>query len=169
MNRACKPKSSQGPVDRLKWVVDAKGACANRTAQVLPEFGVRRLDVAYGIPNPSGDSFARALLAVFFTGAMVATTLQAVLVVAAAQRFGNAADVGWFYSAVGLGGVLGTLLVVRWRPRHVSAAILGALGAAELLSYLGFEVFPAVVLTVTLLATSSIAAVLAEARGAIDL
>src|ERR1035437_1428387 len=49
----------------------------------------------------------RSLPASFFCSAAAITALQAVLVVAAAERFGQATDVGWLYAAVGAGGVAG--------------------------------------------------------------
>jgi predicted MFS family arabinose efflux permease len=50
----------------------------------------------------------------------VVTLLQAILVVAAADRFGGADRIGYCYSAVGIGGVLGGLLALRLRARVVS-------------------------------------------------
>ena len=80
------------------------------------------------------DPMLRALAASFFCSAAAITALQAVLVVAAAERFGAAVDVGWLYAAVGAGGVAGSVALLRWTP-----AAIGARGVA-----LGFllEVIP---------------------------
>jgi MFS family permease len=67
------------------------------------------------------DPMLRALAASFFCSAAAITALQAVLVVAAAQRFGHATDVGWLYAAVGAGGVAGSLILLRWTPRTIGA------------------------------------------------
>jgi predicted MFS family arabinose efflux permease len=53
-------------------------------------------------------------------GGAVVTLLQSVLVVAAAQRFGGADRVGFCYSAVGVGGIVGGTLALRWRARRVT-------------------------------------------------
>jgi len=122
-----------------------------------------------GLRFAVADPVLRVLLATFFAGAMVVTTLQAVLVVAAAERLGNAGQVGWLYSAAGFGGVIGTAVVARWRPQRLSATLLAAIGFAELASYAGFALVPAIGASVTFLATSSIAGVLGETWGTIDL
>jgi len=122
-----------------------------------------------GLRVAVADPVLRVLLATFYSGAMVVTTLQAVLVVAAAERLGNAGEVGWLYSAAGFGGVIGTAVVARWRPRQLSGALLAAIGLAELASYVGFALVPAIGASVTFLATSSIAGVIGETWGAIDL
>ena len=67
------------------------------------------------------DPMLRALAASFFCSAAAITTLQAVLVVAAVQRFGSATDVGWLYAAVGGGGVIGSLVLLRSSPRTIRA------------------------------------------------
>ncbi len=67
------------------------------------------------------DPALRALGASFFWSSATITALQAVLVVAAAQRFGRDTSVGWLYAAVGAGGVAGSLVLLRWRPPPISA------------------------------------------------
>ncbi len=66
------------------------------------------------------DPVLRALGASFFWSSVTITALQAVLVVAAAQRFGHDTSVGWLYAAVGAGEVAGSLVLLRWRPRPIS-------------------------------------------------
>jgi predicted MFS family arabinose efflux permease len=67
------------------------------------------------------DPVLRALGASFFWSSATITALQAVLVVAAAQRFGQDTGVGWLYASVGAGGVAGSLLPLRWRPPPIRA------------------------------------------------
>jgi predicted MFS family arabinose efflux permease len=67
------------------------------------------------------DPVLRALGASFFWSSAAITALQAVLVVAAARRFGQDTGVGWLYASVGAGGVAGSLLLVRWRPPPIRA------------------------------------------------
>ena len=72
----------------------------------------------------------RSLAASFFCSGAAITALQAVLVVAAAERFGQDATVGLLYAAVGAGGVVGSLALLRWRPaadrrgRHLGGFLL---------------------------------------------
>jgi MFS family permease len=72
------------------------------------------------------DPVLRALGASFFWSSATITALQAVLVVAAAQRFGHDTSVGWLYAAVGAGGVAGSLVLLRWRPPPIGARGIGA-------------------------------------------
>jgi MFS family permease len=67
------------------------------------------------------DPVLRALGASFFWSSATITALQAALVVAAAQRFGQDTSVGWLYAAVGAGGVAGSLVLLHWRPPPISA------------------------------------------------
>ena len=79
--------------------------------------GVRRA----AWPSVLGDSFRmmvsgrriRTIAAASFGGAASVQAMQAFLVVAAAERFGSDARVGYFYAAVGLGAVMGAVLNMR--------------------------------------------------------
>lgn len=51
-----------------------------------------------------------------FASGLTATVTQALLVVAAHERFGGDAVVGYLYSGVGIGGALGGLIALRWIP-----------------------------------------------------
>jgi MFS family permease len=74
------------------------------------------------------DPSIRLIAAVGLAMGVTTTVAQAVLVVAARERFGNEAAVGILYSAVGFGGTLGGLLAFRWRPRwnHLRLALFSA-------------------------------------------
>ena len=91
-------------------------------------FAVVRLPAGAGVgvrlpawPSVLGDSFRmmvsgrriRTIAAASFGGAASVQAMQAFLVVAAAQRFGSDARVGYFYAAVGLGAVMGAVLNMR--------------------------------------------------------
>jgi MFS family permease len=66
-----------------------------------------------------------------FSGAVV-TLLQSVIVVAAAQRFGGADRVGYCYSAVGVGGIIGGGLALRLRARAVTRTDIYASALCEI-------------------------------------
>jgi hypothetical protein len=122
-----------------------------------------------GLALAFADPVLRILLARSFAGAMVITALQAVLVVAAAERLGNADQVGLLYAAAGLGGVVGTAIVARWRPRSLSAGVLGGAGIVESVAIVLFALVPQIGAALFLLVISSIAGVLGETWGIIDL
>lgn len=77
------------------------------------------------IPKPSTFAMAmrdpsiRLVAAASAAMGLTPTVAQALLVVAARERFGGDAAVGILYSAVGLGGTLGGLLAFKWRPPRI--------------------------------------------------
>jgi MFS family permease len=113
----------------------------------------------------AGDPMLRTLAASFFCSAAAITALQAVLVVAAAQRFGQATDVGWLYAAVGTGGVTGSLVLLRWTPRSIGARGV-ALGFLLEVVPLGlFALVGGLLPALGLLFVSTAAAALYQTRG----
>jgi hypothetical protein len=111
------------------------------------------------------DPMLRALAASFFCSAAAITALQSVLVVAAVERFGSAADVGWLYAAVGAGGVAGSLVLLRWTPRAISARGV-ALGFLLEIVPLGlFALIGGTVPALGLLWVSTAAAAVYQTRG----
>jgi MFS family permease len=58
----------------------------------------------------------RMVAAANFASGLTITVTQALLVVAAHERFGGDAAVGYLYSSVGIGGALGGLIALRWIP-----------------------------------------------------
>jgi len=82
---------------------------------------LRAHDDASAIAVVRRDPMLRSLGASFFCSGVAITALQAVLVVAAAQRFGHDTSAGWLYAAVGAGGVAGSLVLLRWRPATIGA------------------------------------------------
>jgi MFS family permease len=111
------------------------------------------------------DPMLRSLAASFFCSAVLVTALQGVLVVAAAQRFGQDTNVGFLYAAVGAGGVAGSLLLLRWKPPPIAS---GGITVAFLLENVPLGLFAVVsgfVPALALLAFSTAIGALYQTRG----
>jgi MFS family permease len=122
-----------------------------------------------GIPIVLRDPMLRFLAAAYVSNAAAVTALQAVLVVAADQRFGADYFVGWLYAAVGAGSLLGTLPVIRRTPSRVGMRpiILGTVLELVPLSIFVFTTFlPAAMLMLFL---SGLGASFYQTRGAVGL
>jgi MFS family permease len=111
------------------------------------------------------DPMLRALAASFFCSAAAITALQAVLVVAAAQRFGHATDVGWLYGAVGAGGVVGSVVLLRWTPRTIGARGIALGFLIEVMPLGVFALVGGLLPALGLLFVSTAAAALYQTRG----
>jgi MFS family permease len=107
----------------------------------------------------------RALAASFFCGAVAITALQAVLVVAAADRFGHATDVGWLYAAVGGGGVVGSAVLLWWTPRTIGARGIALGFLIEVIPLGLFAVTGGLLPALALLFVSTAAAAVYQTRG----
>jgi predicted MFS family arabinose efflux permease len=93
-----------------------------------------------------------------FASGLVATVTQALLVIAAHERFGGDAVVGYLYSGVGAGGVLGGLIALRWIPRRVWTRLgLFLAITIELVATAGFSASTAVFIALLGLALSAVA------------
>ncbi len=83
-----------------------------------------------GLPNPSTfalaarDPVIRLVAASNFAMGVIVTVAQALLVVAARERFGSDAAVGIMYSAVGVGGIAGGLFALRWTPPRLRIGLV---------------------------------------------
>jgi len=90
----------------------------------------RSLTVRAAAMGGFSAAFRRPVLRVIavgtFSATVVITALQAALPALASQRFGTSADAGFCWAAVGLGGVVGSLIAL-WRPLQKPAVILPAL------------------------------------------
>lgn len=106
-----------------------------------------------------GDATLRSGMAAIFGNAVVVTTLQAVLVVAATQHFHKDTYVGWLYAGVGAGGVIAGLFFLRANPRRIRRRDVVLLAIIEAASLALFVVVLNIVLAVALLFLSSVAAV----------
>jgi len=111
------------------------------------------------------DPMLRALAASSFFSAAAITALQAVLVVAAAQRFGHATDVGWLYGAVGAGGVVGSVVLLRWTPRTIGARGIALGFLVEVIPLGLFAMVGGLLPAIGLLFVSTAAAALYQTRG----
>lgn len=122
-----------------------------------------------GVPIVLRDTALRFLAAAYVSNAAAVTALQAILVVAAAQRFGHDTDVGWLYAAVGAGSLLGTLPVIRKTPDRVGTAPIVAATALELVPLALFTFATVLPLAVLVLFLSGIGASSYQTRGVIGL
>ncbi len=111
------------------------------------------------------DPVLRSLAASFFCSAAVITALQAVLVVAAAERFGHDTAVGWLYAAVGAGGVAGSVVLLRWRPPPIGALGISIGFLLEVVPLGLFALVGGLIPALALLAVSTAAAALYQTRG----
>jgi MFS family permease len=122
-------------------------------------------DRSSAIATVARDPMLRALAASFFCSAAVITALQAVLVVAAAERFGQATDVGWLYAAVGAGGVAGSVVLLRWTPRTIGARGIALGFLVEVIPLGVFALVGGLPAALGLLFLSTAAAALYQTRG----
>jgi MFS family permease len=122
-----------------------------------------------GVPIVLHDPMLRFLAVAYLSNWAAVTALQAVLVVAASQRFGHDTAVGWLYAAIGAGSLLGTLPVIRKTPERVSQKPIIAFTALELAPLAAFVFVNNIVLAVALLFLSSVGATLYQTRGAVGL
>ncbi len=120
-----------------------------------------------GIPIVMRDPTLRFLAAAYISNAAAVTAVQAVLVVAAAQRFGHDADVGWLYAAVGAGSLLGTLPVIRRTPGRVTTLPIAIAAVVELAPLALFVFATALPEGIVLLFASGLGATLYQTRGVI--
>ena len=110
------------------------------------------------------DPMLRAFAAASFWSAAAITALQAVLVVAAAQRLGHATDVGWLYAAVGAGGVAGSVVLLRWTPRTIGARGIALGFVVEVIPLGVFALVGGLLPAIGLLFVSTAAAALYQTR-----
>jgi MFS family permease len=122
-----------------------------------------------GIPIVLRDPMLRFLAAAYISNAAAVTALQAVLVVAAAQRFGHDTAVGWLYAAIGAGSLLGTLPVIRRTPERVTQRPIIAFTVLELASLAAFVFVTSIPLALALLFIGAVGSTLYQTRGNVGL
>jgi MFS family permease len=125
--------------------------------------------MAAGVPIVLRDPMLRFLAAAYVSNAAAVTALQAVLVVAAASRFGHDTMVGWLYASVGAGALLGTLPVMRRTPARVAAQSIVLGTALELVPLAAFAFVTDLPVAMALLFVSGAGATLYQTRGAVGL
>lgn len=100
----------------------------------------------------------RIVAAANFVSGMTVTVTQALLVVAAHQRFGDDTAVGYLYAGVGIGGALGGLVALRWiPPRRWTRLAVFLAATAEVIALAGFSAVVSVPIALLLLAVSAVA------------
>ncbi len=125
--------------------------------------------IRVGLRAIAGDQMLRFLAFACVSNAAAVTALQAVLVVAAAQHFGHDTVVGWLYAAVGAGGLVGTLPVIRRTPSHVGLSWIVGPSVLELAPLAVFVFVTNLPAAVILLFLSSFGATLYQTRGAVGM
>jgi MFS family permease len=98
----------------------------------------------------------RVVAAANFANGLTVTVTQALLVVAAHERFGSDAAVGYLYASVGVGGALGGLVALRWIPSRLWTRLGVFLAVTvEVVTLAGFSASTATLLALVLLAISA--------------
>jgi MFS family permease len=93
-----------------------------------------------------------------FASGLTVTVTQAFLVVAAHERFGGDSAVGYLYSSVGVGGVLGGLIALRWIPSRMwTRFALFYVITVEVVATAAFSGSTALLVALVLLAVSAVA------------
>lgn len=147
-------------IDALSFLAAAAliGSASGRSTRTLTG---RRV----GAP-PEAQHFLRAawrLAAVrlvatanFATG-FVVTVTQAVLVVAAHQRFGGDAAVGYLYASVGLGGLVGGAIALGWIPsRSWTRVAIFLVATIQVVAIAGFSASSSILEALALLTLSAV-------------
>ena len=125
--------------------------------------------VLAGLQVVRREPVLRALAAGHLCSGVLVTALQAVLVVAAGERFGHDVTVGWLYAAVGAGGVAGSVAALRWRVRGVSSRFILTGVLLEIVPLALFAATSHLVLDLALLFVSTFAGALYQTIGAVAL
>ena len=100
----------------------------------------------------------RMVAAANFASGLTVTVTQAFLVVAAHERFGGDSGVGYLYSSVGVGGVLGGLVALRCIPSRVwTRFALFLVITVEVVATAAFSGSTALLVALALLAVSAVA------------
>lgn len=104
------------------------------------------------------DPVVRLVAVVNLSMGLTITVAQAFLVVAAHERFGSDDAVGILYASVGIGGTLGGLLALRWRPpQRRMFLILYSAAVAQVVAFALFAATSNRYLDLLLLALNSVA------------
>lgn len=157
-------------IDALSFVVAAAllttllNAGRRRDGEALAPRGIR-----LGLRVIGHDPMLRFLAAASLANPAAVTALQAVLVVAAAQHFGHDIVVGWLYAAVGAGGLIGALPVIRRTPSRVGLSWIIGASILELAPLALFVWVTSLPLAMILLFLSSLGATLYQTRGAVGM
>lgn len=156
-------------VDAASFVVAGVLLLSLRHVDRRAEPGIEARSIRSGFRLVRRDPMLRALAAGYLGNAAVVTGLQAVLVVAAAERFGSDTSVGWLYAAVGAGSLVGSVWLIRRAPANIQRHTIVAATLLELAPLAGFTLVNQIALAVTLLFLSSLGAITYQTQGATGL
>jgi hypothetical protein len=160
-----------GPVplvsgDAVSFLV---GAALFASLPAMPGLGRGSLTVRSAATGGFAAVYRRPVLRIVALGAfsstLVITALQASLPDLAAQRFGSSADAGFCWAAVGLGGIIGSLIAL-WRPLQRPAVILPAI-VGEILCIGAVALAGGPAIDLILLAGNTASASLAQIEGGV--
>jgi MFS family permease len=157
-------------IDALSFVVAAAllttllNVGRRRDGEAIAPRGIR-----LGLRVIGHDPMLRFLAAASLANPAAVTALQAVLVVAAAQHFGHDIVVGWLYAAVGAGGLIGALPMIRRTPSRVGLSWIVGASILELAPLALFVAVTSLPLAMILLFLSSLGATLYQTRGAVGM
>ena len=108
----------------------------------------------------------RMVAAANFASGLAVTVTQALLVVAARERFGGDAAVGYLYSSVGIGGAVGGLVAFRWIPTRVWTRLSVFLAiVVSLVAIAAFSAATTIALALLTLAISALAGTFVDTWG----
>ncbi|MBV9099528.1 MAG: MFS transporter [Candidatus Dormibacteraeota bacterium] len=157
-------------IDALSFAVAAALLVTVHVAPVVSTgASAARRSLATGFAVVRRDAMLRAFAAAHFCSGVVITCLQAVLVIAATQRFGSDVAVGWLYAAVGAGGVSGSIVALTLRVHRVSARFIVAGTLLELVPLALFSIVSNVALCMMLLFASTFVAAVYQTSGYVGL
>jgi predicted MFS family arabinose efflux permease len=115
------------------------------------------------------DGHLRALAGAYLGGSLAVTATSAVLVVAAAERYGGADRVGALYAAVGAGGLLASTAAMRHGSARVLRSTLVAAALAEIVLLAMLTLSRGLVTAILCVAASAAAGALYQVWGATEL
>jgi len=113
----------------------------------------------HGIRPMLGDPVLRLLVSVYLGGSILVAAVQAAIVAIAADRFGSADVSGALFSAVGIGGVLGSIVAFRLREFSAGRGLIVFFYFAEAIPLAAITVVGGLVPVMTLLVVSSAASI----------
>lgn len=130
-----------------------------------PTAGTVPVGAFEGVRAMWDDMLLRSVLVVSFASGVAVTTASGVLVVAATDRFHASSSVGLLYAAVGIGGICGGAVAIRWAPAYLTRRIIIGTGIAEIGCLFALAGAPSVAVAIALLAVSSASGTLYQSWG----
>ncbi|MHB8719342.1 MAG: MFS transporter [Candidatus Dormibacteria bacterium] len=143
-------------VDAITFVAAAALAVTLPSIRVHREIGAR-VRASEGIARALRDPLIRMVGAGQMAMSIIITSAQAMLVVAAHDKFGGDARVGFLYASVGVGTTLGAIYALRRQPAYAAIPLVIAVTVAgDVVCVTAFPLAPTLIGAMTLLAMSSL-------------